>query len=150
MLPNRPPRSGLETNNPSLHQSQGGSEGWVTVSPFVVDLVETHLGVGFVDRRVDRPQIFGHGVPVACRLARRKVLRMRCSTQVWITASGQVASIDSGKPFKPSHTTMQASSTPRFLISVSTCNQYLAPSPPVPTQNPRMSRLPSTVTPIAV
>ena len=25
MLPNKPPRSGLETNNPSLHQSQGGS-----------------------------------------------------------------------------------------------------------------------------
>jgi putative transposase len=25
MLPNRPPQSGLETNNPSLHQSQGGS-----------------------------------------------------------------------------------------------------------------------------
>jgi IS30 family transposase len=25
MLPNKPPRSGLETNSPSLHQSQGGS-----------------------------------------------------------------------------------------------------------------------------
>ena len=25
MLPNRPPQSGLETNKPSLHQSQGGS-----------------------------------------------------------------------------------------------------------------------------
>ncbi len=44
---------------------------------------------------------------------------------------------------------MHTSSTPRFLISVSTCSQYLAPSPPVPTQSPRMSRLPSTVTPIA-
>jgi DNA invertase Pin-like site-specific DNA recombinase len=26
MLPNKPPRSGLETNSPSLHQSQGGSD----------------------------------------------------------------------------------------------------------------------------
>jgi len=26
MLPNRPPQSGLETNSPSLHQTQGGSE----------------------------------------------------------------------------------------------------------------------------
>jgi hypothetical protein len=45
---------------------------------------------------------------------------------------------------------MQTSSTPRFLISVSTCSQYLAPSPPVPTHNPKMSRCPSTLTPIAV
>ena len=37
-LPNRPPRSGLETNRPSLHQTQGDSkvmdfgvpDGWVT------------------------------------------------------------------------------------------------------------------------
>jgi hypothetical protein len=44
---------------------------------------------------------------------------------------------------------MHTSSTPRFLISVNTCSQYLAPSPPVPTHKPRMSRLPSTLTPIA-
>jgi len=76
-------------------------------------------------------------------------MRMRCNTQVCTIANGQVASIDSGSPFNPSHTTMQASSTPRFLISVSTASQYLAPSPPVPTHGPKMSRLPSTVTPIA-
>ena len=34
-------------------------------------------------------------------------------------------------------------STPRFLISVSTCSQYLAPSPPSPAHSPRMSRRPS-------
>ena len=76
-------------------------------------------------------------------------MRIRCSTQVCTIANGQVASIDSGNPLRPSHTTMHTSSTPRFLISVSTCNQYLAPSPPVPIQSPRMSRWPSTVTPIA-
>ena len=77
-------------------------------------------------------------------------MRMRCNTQVCTIANGQVASIDSGSPFSPSQTTMQTSSTPRFLISVNTCNQYLAPSLPVPTHRPRISRLPSTVTPIAV
>jgi hypothetical protein len=44
---------------------------------------------------------------------------------------------------------MQTSPTPRFLISVSTVSQYLAPSPPWPAHNPRMSRYPSTVTPMA-
>ena len=36
----------------------------------------------------------------------------------------------------------RTSSTPRFLISVSTCSQYLAPSPPSPAHRPRMSRVP--------
>ncbi len=83
----------------------------------------------------------------SARDASRKVFLIRCSTQVWVTASGQVASIASGRPFSPSHTTMHTSSTPRFLISVSTCNQNFAPSPPLPTHRPRMSRSPSTVTP---
>ena len=41
---------------------------------------------------------------------------MKRSTQVCTIASGQVAWIDSGTPLSPSHTTMHASSTPRFLI----------------------------------
>src|SRR5213082_4194120 len=67
-------------------------------------------------------------------------------TQVCATARGQVDSIASGSPFRPSQTTMQASATPRFFKSVSTCNQNLAPSPPSPTHRPRTSRVPSTVT----
>ncbi|CAM3343605.1 hypothetical protein WIMU106979_26745 [Williamsia muralis] len=57
--------------------------------------------------------------------------------------------IASGNPLSPSHTTMQTSATPRFLISVRTESQNLAPSPPSPAQIPRMSRSPLTVTPIA-
>ena len=64
-------------------------------------------------------------------------------------ASGQVVSIASGRPFKPSQTTMHTSPVPRFLISVRTCSQNFAPSPPVPIQIPRMSLVPSAVTPIA-
>ena len=33
MLPNSPPHSGLETNNPSLHQTQGDSDADVPVRP---------------------------------------------------------------------------------------------------------------------
>lgn len=46
--------------------------------------------------------------------------------------------------------TMHTSSVPRFLSSVSTCNQNFAPSPPLPIHNPSTSRCPSTVTPMAV
>lgn len=63
-------------------------------------------------------------------------------------ADGQQVVIDSGRPFSPSHTAMHTSSTPRFLISVSTPSQNFAPSPPSPAQIPRMSRSPCTVTPI--
>ena len=59
---------------------------------------------------------------------------------------GQTAAIASGRPLSPSQTSMHTSSTPRFLISVSTCSQYFAPSPPSPAHSPRMSRSPSTVT----
>jgi hypothetical protein len=38
----------------------------------------------------------------------------------------------SGSPLSPSKTVMQTSSTPRFLISVSTESQNFAPSPPSP------------------
>ncbi len=41
-----------------------------------------------------------------------------------------------------SQTTMSTSWTPRFLISVRTCSQYFAPSPPSPAHRPRMSRFP--------
>ena len=68
---------------------------------------------------------------------------------VCTTASSHVVVIDSGKPFSPSQTTMHTSSTPRFLISVSTPSQNFAPSPPSPAQIPRMSRSPAVVTPTA-
>ena len=45
---------------------------------------------------------------------------------------GQTAEIASGKPVRPSQTTMSTSPTRRFLISVSTCSQSLAPSPTRP------------------
>ena len=66
--------------------------------------------------------------------------------QVCTTSCGQTAPTASGRPFSPSQTTMHTSSTPRFLISVRTWSQYLAPSPPSPAHRPRMSRWPSTVT----
>ncbi len=54
----------------------------------------------------------------------------------------------SGRPDRPSQTRMHTSLAPRFLISVKTCAQYLAPSPPSPTHNPSMSLMPSTLTPM--
>jgi hypothetical protein len=66
--------------------------------------------------------------------------------QVWTIVSGQTCATASGSPLNPSQTRMQQSFAPRFLISVKTCSQYLAPSPPLPAHSPRMSRSPSTVT----
>src|SRR5215218_9304242 len=48
--------------------------------------------------------------------------------QVWTMASGKTAVIASGKPFRPSTTAISTSSTPRFLSSVMTRSQNLAPS----------------------
>ena len=56
--------------------------------------------------------------------------------------SGHTAAIASGSPVSPSLTTMGTSCTPRFFNSVSTCSQCLAPSPPAPAHNPRLSRCP--------
>jgi transposase len=53
-------------------------------------------------------------------------------TQVWTTASGHAFSTTSGSPFSPSHTTKNASRTPRFFRSTSTLIPNLAPSPPTP------------------
>jgi hypothetical protein len=100
-------------------------------------VVEGEADDGAAHAVVDGELLAGHEVLVAVVAAHHDLVAY------------DVASIDSGNPFNPSHTTMHTSSTPRFLISVSTCNQYLAPSPPVPTHSPRMSRWPSTVTPIA-
>src|SRR5215217_2175958 len=48
--------------------------------------------------------------------------------QVWTVASGKTAVIASGKPFRPSTTAISTSSTPRFLSSLMTRSQNLAPS----------------------
>jgi hypothetical protein len=45
-------------------------------------------------------------------------------THLWVSAAGQRVSIASGRPLRPSHTTMHTSSTPRLRISVRTCSQY--------------------------
>ena len=75
--------------------------------------------------------------------------RTRCTTQVWTSASGQVARIASGRPFSPSQHTMKTSATPRLRSSVSTVIQNLAPSPPAgPTHMPNTSRSPSRLTPM--
>ena len=57
----------------------------------------------------------------------------------------------SGRPLRPSQTSMHTSRTPRFLISEQTRIQYLAPSPSPcsPAHSPSTSRSPSTVTPRA-
>src|SRR3954447_6729106 len=58
--------------------------------------------------------------------------------QVWTMASGKTAVIASGKPFRPSTTAISTSSTPRFLSSVMTRSQNLAPSV-CSIQSPRIS-----------
>jgi hypothetical protein len=70
--------------------------------------------------------------------------------QACTCANCQVVVIDSGRPFRPSQTTMHTSSTPRFLSSVNTASQNFAPSYPSPAHKPRMSRSPSTVTPMTL
>ena len=54
---------------------------------------------------------------------------------------GHTWEIASGRPLSPSQTTMQQSVVPRFLISVKTRSQYLAPSPSPcsPAHNPSTS-----------
>jgi hypothetical protein len=76
-------------------------------------------------------------------------MRKRWITQVCTMVCGHTELTASGRPDRPSQTRMHTSLVPRFRISVSTCAEYLAPSPPSPSHNPRMSRTPSTVTPIA-
>src|SRR3954469_13811009 len=68
--------------------------------------------------------------------------------QVWTMASGKTAVIASGKPFRPSTTAISTSSTPRFLSSVMTRSQNLAPSV-CSIQSPRISLVPSARTPSA-
>ena len=71
--------------------------------------------------------------------------------QVWVIACGHTVSIAAGSPFRPSHTTMQMSWVPRFLISVKIRSQNFdpSPSPCSPAHSPSTSRVPSTVTPSA-
>jgi hypothetical protein len=57
--------------------------------------------------------------------------------QVGTTASSQSVAMASGRPLSPSQTVMHTSSTPRFLISVSTESQNFAPSPPSPAHSPQ-------------
>src|SRR4051812_20786028 len=68
--------------------------------------------------------------------------------QVWTVASGKTAVIASGKPFRPSTTAISTSSTPRFLSSVMTRSQNLAPSV-CSIHSPRISLVPSARTPSA-
>ena len=69
--------------------------------------------------------------------------------QVWTVVCGHTLLTTAGRPFSPSQTRKNTSRTPRFFMSSSTLIQNLAPSPPVPAHNPRMSLRPSSVTPIA-
>ena len=68
--------------------------------------------------------------------------------QVCTHACGKVASIASGKPFRPSTQLIKTSWTPRRLRSLSTASQNLAPSVSCH-QIPRTSRSPSQLTPSA-
>src|ERR671912_2128517 len=52
--------------------------------------------------------------------------RIRCTTQVWTTVCGQVASIASGNPVSPSQQAISTSATPRLRSSASTPAQNYA------------------------
>ena len=58
MLPNRPPHSGLETNSPSLHQTQGDSGRPVG---FVVLKMDAH-GIADIDLLAVDPDAQGRGI----------------------------------------------------------------------------------------
>src|SRR5215207_4376848 len=74
--------------------------------------------------------------------------RIRCTTHVWTTVFGQVASIACGKPVSPSQQAISTSATPRLRSSASTPAQNLAPSE-VCTQIPSTCLIPSQSTPTA-
>lgn len=61
--------------------------------------------------------------------------------QSWISVFGKTALIASGKPLSPSTHAMSMSCTPRFLSSVKTVSQKLAPSASL-THGPSKSFLP--------
>jgi hypothetical protein len=63
--------------------------------------------------------------------------------------SGHTLLTTSVKPLNPSQIRKNTLLTPRFLRSVSTAIQNLAPSPPVPTHRPRTSLSPTGLTPMA-
>ena len=82
--------------------------------------------------------------------AYRKVLRIRWMMQVCTSAWGNTAPTESGNPMRPSQTTKNTSSTPRFFSSESTCSQNFADSPPpAPAHSPSTSLWPTRSTPIA-
>src|SRR2546430_7591776 len=64
------------------------------------------------------------------RLAYRNEFLSRWTTQVCTIARDHTELTASGRPVRPSQTTMHTSAVPRFLISDKTWCQYLAPSPP--------------------
>ena len=68
----------------------------------------------------------------------------------WTIVAGQMVFTASGRPVRPSQTSIRTSAAPRFLISVRTWSQYFAPSPPSPIHRPRMSRCPSAGTATAM
>src|SRR4029453_3378042 len=67
---------------------------------------------------------------------------IRCTTQVWTVAKGQVAAMASGKPVRPSQQTMSTSRIPRLASSAQTPAQNLAPSV-ASTQIPSTCLMPS-------
>ena len=71
---------------------------------------------------------------------------IRCTTQVWTVVLGHTASMASAKPVSPSQQTTSTSVTPRFLSSVMTPSQNLAPSSPLPSHRPNTCLRPSTST----
>lgn len=75
--------------------------------------------------------------------------RIRCTTQVWTIACGQVVSMASGNPLSPSQQTMSTSFTPRLASSAHTPAQNLAPSDAC-TQMPSTCLIPSMSTPTAM
>jgi hypothetical protein len=85
------------------------------------ELGESRLGGGFVCRGVVRVQILRHLLPVSAGGVAEGVADQVQHT-TWTGAWGHTLVIDSGSPLSPSQTMMHASTTPRFLISVSTCS----------------------------
>lgn len=51
-------------------------------------------------------------------------------TRVFAIVFGQTVSTASRRPLSPLQTSIRTSFTPRFLVSVRTRSQFLAPSPP--------------------
>src|SRR6476659_3408410 len=123
------------------------SNRWVFLAPLGDELVQLLFGTLFGARPVDRLQVRRYGSALfpahVIQAGPYHMHDAQLDSSLWIDALDCLR-----KPFQSVHTDNQDIFTPRFLSSVSTPSQNLAPSLPL-VHKPRTSFFPSRFTPMA-